>query len=81
MPVSLSVKKNGLELTFTDRLAREHAKRIGNYRIRAWSLRRSARYGSDHVDEHSIPVKSALVSPDGLKVFLETTDLKPTRGM
>lgn len=81
MPVSLSVKKNGLELTFTDRLAREHAKRIGNYRIRAWSLRRSSRYGSDHVDEHSIPVKSALVSSDGLKVFLDTPDLEQTRGM
>jgi hypothetical protein len=43
-----------------------------------WSLRRSANYGSDHVNERSLPIHGAKLAADGRTVFLEIPELRPT---
>ena len=49
--------------------------------MKAWGLQRSANYGSNHLDEHSLAVSSVRLSPDRRTVTLGLPDLAPTRGM
>jgi hypothetical protein len=46
-----------------------------------WSIKRTASYGSDHLDERPLEVSSARLSADGLSVFLRIPKLRPTRCM
>ncbi|MGL4420023.1 MAG: hypothetical protein ACRCZF_05110, partial [Gemmataceae bacterium] len=45
---------------------------------KVWGLKRTQNYGSKHIDEKSLRVTKATVSPDGKKVHLELPDLAPT---
>ena len=46
--------------------------------MKAWSLKRTEQYGSEHYDEKSSRVTAAKVSPDGRSVTLEIEAMKPT---
>ena len=81
LPVGLHARPDGIELRFTDPLDPAAARDPGNYAVRAWSLRRSANYGSEHIDEHELRVAEARLDADGRTVFLRIPDLHPTRGM
>jgi hypothetical protein len=45
--------------------------------LQTWSLKRSARYGSDHHDETSLPVTGTTLSEDGRTLTI-ACDLSPT---
>jgi hypothetical protein len=81
LPIGLRARANRVELQFSDKLDPQSAVLVSNYAIKAWSLRRSANYGSKHIDEHSLTVKKASLGRDGKTVTLEIPDLHPTRGM
>ena len=78
VPVGLHARKNGMAITFTDRLDRTAASDPKNYSARTWSLKRTARYGSDHIDERPARIAAARVSDDGRTVSLEIPELRPT---
>jgi hypothetical protein len=83
VPKALRVRHNGtgragVELTFTGALDPATAADPDSYRARAWSLRRTSNYGSDHHDERRWPVAAVELSSDGRTVFLEIPDLEPT---
>ncbi|HTN77233.1 MAG TPA: heme-binding protein, partial [Pirellulaceae bacterium] len=81
LPTTLHVSKSGLTLGFTDELTAQEATDAGNYSVRVWGLKRSASYGSAHVNEHPLPVKSAKLSANRRTVSLEIEGLAPTWGL
>jgi hypothetical protein len=81
LPIGLRARANGIEIQFTDPLATASGNDPRNYAVKVWSLKRSANYGSPHVNEHSLNVTSATLAADNKMVFLEIPELEPTRGM
>ena len=81
LPIGLRARTNGLEMQFTDPLATVSANDPLNYAVKVWSLKRSANYGSPHVNEHSLSVTKATLAADHKTVFLDIPELGPTWGM
>jgi putative heme-binding domain-containing protein len=78
VPLGLQATTAGLALTFSGTLDRPSATDARSFAVKTWSLRRSAKYGSDHFDEKAAAVKAARLSEDGKTVFLAVADLEPT---
>lgn len=78
VPVGLEAKRTGMAITFSDRLDRASAGNVSNYSVTTWSLRRSANYGSKHIDEKPSKVTGARLAADGRTVLLEIAGLEPT---
>ncbi len=81
LPVGLRARRGGMEVTFSGELDRRAAADPAAYAVKTWSLRRSAKYGSDHYDERPSKVTGVKVSADGKGVLLEIAGLKPTMCM
>ena len=80
LPVELSASAEGLRLTFSDPVDREYAAEPNRWTYRSWGLKRTEKYGSNHVDERSHRVDSVDVSSDGCTVTLGIEDFSPTLG-
>lgn len=80
-PIGLHSCRDGLELTFSDPLEPESVADPGNFAVTAWSLRRTAGYGSEHHDERGLRVASARLADDGRTVHLTIPEISPTPGM
>jgi putative heme-binding domain-containing protein len=81
VPTGLRATREGLEITFSGTLDREVAANPANYNIKIWGLKRSAGYGSAHINERPLAVKAAELSSDAKTVTLQVPDLQPTWGM
>jgi putative heme-binding domain-containing protein len=81
VPIGLSARTSTLAITFTSPLEPAAATNPKNYQAETWSLRRTAKYGSDHHDERHLTITAATLSPDARTVNLTIPDLKPTQGM
>ena len=51
---------------------------IKNLKIKTWSLKRTAGYGSKHYDEKPLTVRAATLSSDSKTLTLDIADLRPT---
>jgi cytochrome c5 len=78
LPTGLHARTNGMEIQFSDALNPASATDLKNYAVRVWSLKRSANYGSKHLDEHKLNVTSATLGANKRTVFLIIPDLQPT---
>ncbi len=78
VPVGLAAERRGLAITFSALLDTTAAADVTRYAVKTWSLKRSASYGSDHINERPSRIKSASLRDDGRTVFLEIPDLAPT---
>ena len=78
VPTGLQARPGTLTLTFSDSLDPATAGDVSRYKFTVWSLKRSQNYGSDHVNEHTLEIKAARLSPNGKIVTLEIPDLAPT---
>jgi hypothetical protein len=78
VPVGLHARRDSIAITFTDRVDPKSASDPKNYGARVWSLKRTANYGSKHIDERPVRIAAIRVSEDGRTVFLEIPDLRPT---
>ncbi len=81
VPISLSARRQSIEVAFTDPIDRTAGANAANYAIKVWSLKRSANYGSEHYDEDPLKVERAEVSADGKSVKLHVPAIAPTWGM
>ncbi|MEQ1906818.1 MAG: LamG-like jellyroll fold domain-containing protein, partial [Pirellulaceae bacterium] len=81
LPVGLRAIAGGLEVTFTEPLSPESASDPANFSIQAWDLKRSANYGSEHLNEHRLTIRAAELTSDGRTVRLSIPDIAPTWGM
>jgi hypothetical protein len=78
VPVGLSAEKGALVLEFSAPLDGRTATDVQRYALRRWALRRTANYGSNHLDERALRVAGARLSDDGRRLRLEVPDLAPT---
>ena len=78
LPIALHARANGIEIQFTDALEARSAMDPKNYALKVWSLKRSADYGSKHINEHGLRVSKATLAEDRKTVFLEIPELQPT---
>jgi len=81
LPLGLHARRQGLEVTFSAPLDAASAADPTHYSTKVWSLKRSARYGSEHYNEHALAVKAVRVSSDARTVLLEIPALAPTACM
>ena len=87
IPISVSTKAGGLEISFSQELDPEVAADMANYKLQKWTYPWTSQYGSrgkvysvDNPGETKpdpVQVESIRLSEDGKSVFLEIPDLKP----
>lgn len=80
VPVAMKVSKGQIELSMTDALG-DSATDVSNYQVEVWDLKRTANYGSKHLNVRKWKIDSASLSSDGKKVTLSIEELEPTWGM
>ena len=78
LPIALRTHSDGLTIEFTDELDRSSAEDPDSFQIRVWSLKRTANYGSDHYDEHSLKVTNAVLSATSRSVRVTIPEIAPT---
>jgi hypothetical protein len=78
LPVELHARTNSVELKFTEALDPASANDPQNFAVKVWSLKRSANYGSPHVNEHALTIRGATLGPDRKTIVLNIPDLAPT---
>lgn len=81
LPLELSVAPSTVRLVFSDPLDPDSCSRPANYALSIWSLKRTANYGSQHLNERPLEVAAATLAPDGRALALTISDLVPTMGM
>jgi hypothetical protein len=68
-PIGLHFEKGFIVVDFSDPLDGKTATDATRYSVKAWNLKRTANYGSPHVDEHTLPVDRAeLTDPRTLRL-------------
>ena len=77
-PIGLTARRNGLAITFSGPLDPPTAGDPARYTAKTWSLKRTADYGSDHLNERKAEITRVSVENHGQTVFLEIPQLKPT---
>jgi hypothetical protein len=75
--LSVRALSNGLEITFTKPLDARCGWEPDSYYVEQWPFDLEEQHGPQR-DGSTVPVKSASVSPDRQKVFLEIEGLKPS---
>ncbi len=77
IPVGLHAEPGSLTLEFATPLDAKAAD-VANWKVRAWGLKRTAKYGSEHIDEHDVALTASAISSDGRRVSLTVPDFGPT---
>ncbi|RMG82052.1 MAG: DUF1080 domain-containing protein [Bacteroidetes bacterium] len=75
--LAVRAKSNGMEIEFTEPLPEGTGWNPAEYEVKQWWYLPTENYGGPKMDEETLPVKSATVSDDRRKVFLELDGLKP----
>jgi hypothetical protein len=78
IPKGLQVRKDSIELTFTDKLETNSVENINNYTVKTWDLLRSRKYGSKHYNEQILEVTNVALSMDKKSIILTIPNIKPT---
>lgn len=89
LPCRVRTFRNGIKLTFTDRLDAETASDVGNYFVEQWNYDWTANYGSPQykvsnpgeVGRDEVELVSATLLDDGHAVFLEMPSIQPVHQM
>jgi cytochrome c len=75
--LAVRAKSNGMEIEFTEPLPEGAGWDTHSYLVKQWWYKPTVNYGGPKMDEQAMNVKSATVSTDRKKVFLEIPGLKP----
>ncbi|GAB4494647.1 MAG: hypothetical protein OHK0019_21600 [Saprospiraceae bacterium] len=75
--LAVRAKTNGVEIEFTEPLREGDGWDASHYLVKQWWYKPTANYGGPKLDEEELVVKSASVSADRKKVFLEIPGIKP----
>ncbi len=81
VPLELHARRGELTLKFTGELAADRVTETARWEVKTWSLKRTAKYGSDHYDEKPLAVAAATLDDDRRTVRLELPELEPTWSM
>lgn len=78
-PIGLRFSSGRARITFSDALDAAVVD-ASRFQVKAWNLKRSANYGSEHLNEHSLSVtKVTLTAPESLE--LDIPKLHPSMGL
>jgi putative heme-binding domain-containing protein len=80
MPVELRALRDGIQLGFTEPLDKTSVQPDA-FSVSVWGLERTAKYGSKHIDEKDLQVRSVILSQEGTAIDLKIDGIKPTWGM
>jgi putative heme-binding domain-containing protein len=80
LPVGLQMRPGAITMQFTEPLDGLAASE-GKFSVRVWDLKRSERYGSDHLNERELKIQRVEVLPDPGAIRLEVPELRPTWGL
>jgi len=83
------VKKEGVELSFAEKLDAASAEDVGRYAVQRWNYRWTENYGSKHYrisdpskeGHDDMNVLGATLSKDGKTILLKLEDLRPVMQM
>jgi len=78
LPLRLQARTGEIQINFSEAVDEASAVDPANYTVKVWSLRRSANYGSKHLDERELAVGQVRRGDDGRSVALKLPDLAPT---
>lgn len=78
VPLEIHAFKGGLKVVFSDPLDPSSVK-TDAFACGVWSLRRSAEYGSDHHNQHPLPITAASLDKAGRILTLSIPQLGPTQ--
>jgi glucose/arabinose dehydrogenase len=89
MPTELHIRRDGIEITFSDPLDRATAEDLQNFSAEQWNYRWTEKYGSDDYSVTNpekkgrdvVNVRAARLSADGRRVLLEIPNLQPVMQM
>jgi hypothetical protein len=89
MPMALNVRRNGVEISFSDPLERAEAEDVQRYSIEQWNYLWSEKYGSDDYSvanpekkgRDTVNLRGAKLSADRKRVLLEIPEIKPVMQM
>ncbi|MGB0839801.1 MAG: 3-keto-disaccharide hydrolase, partial [Chitinophagales bacterium] len=74
--LAVRAKSNGVEIEFTEPLKVQDGTNPADYLVRTWWYKPTEEYGGPKMEERPLKVKSASVSIDRKKVFLEVEGMK-----
>jgi len=77
LPLQLHATTQGITLKFPEKLDKSvlDKERI---RIKVWGLKRTANYGSNHIDEHEVEVTGLRLEEDGQTLHIDVPAIAPT---
>ncbi|HXJ57038.1 MAG TPA: DUF6797 domain-containing protein [Verrucomicrobiae bacterium] len=78
LPLRVHARRDGIDVTFSNPLDTASVS-PDDFGLKVWSLKRSANYGSNHIDEHPMNITAAQISADGRTVSLAVPGLAPTQ--
>lgn len=81
LPLAWQVGQDRIDITFSESTDAATAGEVTRYRVKTWTVARSARYGGPHTEERNLVVTEARVLPDARTVRLKIPGLAPTRGI
>lgn len=81
LPIALQAAKSTLRVRFSHPLDVASASDPSRYELRAWDLKRTSNYGSDHFNERRLKITHVNVDAGGQVVDLQVPDLSPSWGM
>lgn len=74
--LAVRAKTNGVEIEFTEPLREGDGWDASHYLVKQWWYKPTPNYGGPKMDEEDLPARSATVSADRKKVFLEIPGIK-----
>ncbi len=78
LPLAIRTGPAQIQLEFSAPLQASSVENVENWALKAWSLRRSADYGSPHLNEQPWTVAAVRLSDNSCNVLLEIPELAPT---
>lgn len=75
--LAVRAKTNGVEIEFTEPLREGDGWNPAQFAVRQWYYQPTVNYGGPKLGETPLPVKSATVSADRKRVFLEIPGIQP----
>jgi hypothetical protein len=89
LPVEMHVRREGVELTFAEKLDRTSAEDVERYGVARWNYKWTENYGSKKYlvskpgkeGEEEVKIAGVKLSEDGKRVLIQLDDLKPVMQM
>jgi glucose/arabinose dehydrogenase len=78
LPLRVHARRDGFDLTFSEPVEPSSVEPDA-FALKIWSLKRSADYGSKHIDEHPLNITAAKLGADGRTITLTVPSLAPTQ--